>query len=191
MEHPNEKTPSKIPVFQAYAVKKTASGKNWQVVGNVGHPPKHSKANSNAGGTQNSHSTSMQSIASVSQQQKSVAKPQIHKSIVNEDTKAVLVREQIESSVTKDVTVAELVKLMKANINISADTLKITKAIAKSVSVFSSNDIKQKIPFNFPLKELSDLQGLENWVNSDQENYSLYVSIFSPSKILLISFVFM
>lgn len=107
------------------------------------------------------------------------AKTQIKKSIVTAEIKTTLENEQFGAHKSNDEedSVSELIKLMKANINISADNLKISKSIAKTVSVFSNSEIKTKIPFKFPLEELPDIQSLESWVNQGDDNYSLYVSI--------------
>lgn len=107
-------------------------------------------------------------------------KPQIIKSKVDEITKKLLEDEQTGENVDlaqeNPSKIDELIKLMKAHIKISADTNNMVKMISKKLSAFSKQELKEKIPFKFPIDELSHVIELEKWVQSDEENYLLYVS---------------
>lgn len=107
--------------------------------------------------------------------------PQIIKNSLDESTKSRLKEEQvIVSSQNFNHELLERVeKIVKANLNMTADVLKICESMAKIMSVFSTREISDKIPFTFPLVCIKDVLDLENWVKSDEQNYSLWVNIIS------------
>lgn len=112
-------------------------------------------------------------------------KPQIVKSLVTDAVKLKLTEEQapqetgakkLEGSIESRLD--DVVKCLKVITLTTTDNLNLTKVVARRVAVCSAQEVKQKIPFSFPLENVHNITELEEWIKQDEQNYNLYVSFF-------------